>query len=655
MAMKSIYALLGTVLLVLTLSSVGFAQKVYFEGEGFIQPSPKSLEPLKPQFGLAERSAVISASGETVSLNVLATNFPDIILYVTVLDSGGNPIPGLTKNDFTVTEQSETEGSPTTETITSFSESTGPGSGINVSLVFDVSGSMSGSRLADAKTAAINFVNSCTCADRANLVKFSSCGSDTIVMASNFICVDNDQNSTYDIIDAINSLSAGGNTAVYDGTGKGIESLSQEAQPKAVIVFSDGSTNNDCKYSINDVIAKANNDGVPVYTIGLGIDPQNLKDIANQTGAFYRYAPSALDMEDIYKDIAKNLQNQYTIGYRTHNPAYDGTTRTVRVTYNGATGTGIYVVNYKPVITLDPATLELSNKSQLPNIALSISGIVKDLDAQTQGQTLTASLFYRHVEDPPLSYTQIALSLSYQGNGVYRFSEDIPGSIVQDPGVEYYLYATDSVQETYSPFNYNDVPYSIPVEPNCAPIITHTVITSAPENQPLDVSAHVIDPNAGDYVSGVALFYRTHDPNQITPYYILYMTHTGNDNYTAQIPANIMRDPGVDYFISAWDSFHVRADHGTSTNPHFISIGSSISYRINLIKGFNLIGYCSSMLPVAQALNSIDGKYESVWGFVNGSWKFYDPAHPEFSDLENMEPCYGYWVNATVACILILP
>jgi len=50
-------------------------------------------------------------------------------------------------------------------------------------------------------------------------------------------------------------------------------------------------------------------------------------------------------------------------------------------------------------------------------------------------------------------------------------------------------------------------------------------------------------------------------------------------------------------------------------------------------------------------LVSIGGKYISVWAFVNGAWKVYDPNNPGFSDLTTMEPDYGYWINASEASI----
>lgn len=71
------------------------------------------------------------------------------------------------------------------------------------------------------------------------------------------------------------------------------------------------------------------------------------------------------------------------------------------------------------------------------------------------------------------------------------------------------------------------------------------------------------------------------------------------------------------------------------------------SYEINLAIGWNLVSLPEqpTNTDIAEVTSSIHGKYESIWAYVNGSWKVYDPNHPEFSDLTSMEAGLGYWVN----------
>ncbi|MEA3432555.1 MAG: hypothetical protein U9R01_07810, partial [candidate division WOR-3 bacterium] len=90
---------------------------------------------------------------------------------------------------------------------------------------------------------------------------------------------------------------------------------------------------------------------------------------------------------------------------------------------------------------------------------------------------------------------------------------------------------------------------------------------------------------------------------------------------------------------------------------NFSVSGSAPGKSIDLNSGWNLVGYNSTTsLPVADALvASIAAKYVSVWAFIDGAWKVYDPVNPGLSDLTTMEPGYGYWINATEACIWTLP
>jgi uncharacterized protein YjiK len=84
--------------------------------------------------------------------------------------------------------------------------------------------------------------------------------------------------------------------------------------------------------------------------------------------------------------------------------------------------------------------------------------------------------------------------------------------------------------------------------------------------------------------------------------------------------------------------------------------GSTPSNSIDLSTGWNLVGYNSSTSQdIATALASIEGKYISVWAYIEGDWFVYDPNNPDFSDLLLMEREYGYWINAIEDCMWTIP
>jgi hypothetical protein len=84
--------------------------------------------------------------------------------------------------------------------------------------------------------------------------------------------------------------------------------------------------------------------------------------------------------------------------------------------------------------------------------------------------------------------------------------------------------------------------------------------------------------------------------------------------------------------------------------------GSTPSNSMEISTGWNLVGYNSdTSQSVANALASIEGQYISVWAYIDEAWKVYDPENPGFSDLNTIEPGYGYWINASEECTWTLP
>jgi hypothetical protein len=74
---------------------------------------------------------------------------------------------------------------------------------------------------------------------------------------------------------------------------------------------------------------------------------------------------------------------------------------------------------------------------------------------------------------------------------------------------------------------------------------------------------------------------------------------------------------------------------------------------IGLNSGWNLISLKKQPedANIGVVLEYIIDKATSVWVYVDGGWLVYDPENPGFSDLTIMEPGYGYWINASEACV----
>ncbi|MEE4356856.1 MAG: PKD domain-containing protein [Desulfococcaceae bacterium] len=523
-------------------------------GEGG-QPSLKSQE--APDAGLFRRN------GNSIGVSVSSENFPDIVLHLSVFDSGGNPLPGLSQEDFFLTEQSAAEAFPIAQTLTCFAESSDSNS-ISIALVFDISESMDmENRLADAKTAAKNFFNTTQSGDRASLVTFSGCNQGGIIQEVDEIGTDSNSNGVSDIAEAVSGLTTIGRTAVYDGIGMGIESIEAENFPRGVMVFTDGESNHDCLFDINQVIQKARDAGIPIYTIGLQSGMYSrLELIAQETGGYYREAPTAADMEEIYRHIADSIRGQYTLCYSSHNPSLDGTERTVTVTQGENIGSGRYTVDgtpddNPPVLTHSPVS-EWRENTPLPvNAAAS--------DTDEADRTVSVLLYYRVAgNDPTAVYTPIQM-VQESGDS---YTAEIPADILTGSGLEYYLTACNN-RQICSSSGTAQHPHPVTVYANQPPVIRHSPLTEGEENMSIDIGAQISDPDDGDSIRDAVLYFRISGAGG---YSEISLDKSSGDSYTGQIPGDQVTTAGLDYYIAAWDKRDAETQNGSADSPHRITV-----------------------------------------------------------------------------------
>jgi hypothetical protein len=102
--------------------------------------------------------------------------------------------------------------------------------------------------------------------------------------------------------------------------------------------------------------------------------------------------------------------------------------------------------------------------------------------------------------------------------------------------------------------------------------------------------------------------------------------------------------PGKGYWINMSD------------DAELLIVGAPHLTSIALSEGWNLVGYNSSdPRTTSDAISSISSYIINVWAYIDEQWKVYDPENPGFSDLNLMEPGYGYWINTNQACTWSLP
>jgi Ca-activated chloride channel homolog len=257
------------------------------------------------------------------------TAYPNVTLFVRVLDRNGQRIPNLVADQFTVEE----DGQPV-ELVGFNPVNASP---IQTLMMLDVSGSMRENRKIDgAKKAALAFVDLMRSQDLVELLAFN----ENIYQLSGFT---SDAESLRQEIDG---LGANGGTSWYDAVIDASQQASGLSGRKSLLLLTDG-LDEDSRYSYNEAVDAARASGASVYTIGLGpkgkYDEDRLQNIAEETGGAFYHAPSASELEALYRQIAQNTQDEYVLTYRSPRPDYDGTRRAIAVRVGHAGGSSGYV------------------------------------------------------------------------------------------------------------------------------------------------------------------------------------------------------------------------------------------------------------------------------------------------------------------------
>ncbi len=208
-----------------------------------------------------------------------------------------------------------------------------------------------------------------------------------------------------------------------------------------------------------------------------------------------------------------------------------------------------------PVIERTPATVNLEHSGQPENAALTIAVVITDPEAPL---VQNATLFYKRPSEG--SYTGINMVKGANDT----WSASIPATQVLQPGIYYYIYASDGQLSSTSPaIDPSNNPYSIAVLPNSLPMIVHNAITTAPFNQALLISAQVTDNT--NSVASVQLFYRKMGENPV--YVAQNMSLQSGNTYKGTIPQNYLTDQGTEYYIKATDDLSTSSTYYTADYP----------------------------------------------------------------------------------------
>jgi Ca-activated chloride channel homolog len=249
----------------------------------------------------------------------------EVLLDCTVIDDRGRPVLDLNRNDFHVSE----DGVP--QSTTSFVHQDVP---VAMGILIDSSGSMLDKRGA-VDSAANKLLALSNPRDFGFVVNFNE---------KAYL----DQGLTVDRVAlrrGIEHFDARGPTALYDAVAASADELSHHAkQRKQVLLIVTDGADNASRLGLQQAIRRVQSLGGPVvYTIGLlyDTDPKeaekarnDLDALATETGGIAYFPNSLSQVDEIASDVARDIRNQYTVGYHSTRPASLGGYRTVHVEAN---------------------------------------------------------------------------------------------------------------------------------------------------------------------------------------------------------------------------------------------------------------------------------------------------------------------------------
>lgn len=286
----------------------------------------------------------VSKDVEEAEITLVTSNvksYPEISLYLKVVDENGNPIENLTQEAFTVREYLNINDYLERDVI--YAAKVDGNDALNVSLAIDRSGSIDDSDMDKIKNATNNFLSKLQfdSGDKAEIVSF-----DTNVMQ---MCLFT--NVKEHLTNGVNSMYPYGMTACYDAIVRSIENASLQSGARCVIVFTDG-LDNESINTADSVIRLAQQKSVPVYTIGVGysLDEYELRRIADNTGGTYHHIDDVSSMSQIYDEIYREQKSLYHIKYVSDTSLSQDSERRVLLGVAGGGYKGACERTYTPIV-----------------------------------------------------------------------------------------------------------------------------------------------------------------------------------------------------------------------------------------------------------------------------------------------------------------
>ena len=248
-----------------------------------------------------------------------------VLLHASVVDKNGKLLTNIPQSAFKIQEDG------VEQPLKLFRREDVP---VSMGIIVDNSGSMNGKRSRVA-AAALELVKQSNPDDEVFIVNFND---DTHI----------DQVLTNDVKKlqaALARMESRGGTAMRDALTTSIDYVKKNGKKdkKVLVVITDGNDNSS-NISLEQVLRKSRDSEVLIYAIGLLSEEEArdaraakkaLKTLTEAAGGMDYYPKNLSDVQEITPRVAREIRNQYILGYTSSNQTLDGSFRQIKVTVNG--------------------------------------------------------------------------------------------------------------------------------------------------------------------------------------------------------------------------------------------------------------------------------------------------------------------------------
>ena len=251
-----------------------------------------------------------------------------VVLRVAVSDQQGRATMNLKQDAFKIFEDG------IEQEVSFFSAEESP---VSWALVLDRSGSMM-DMMNDVYDAALHVIDEGTSRDETLIITFNK----RPELAIDFTT------DRHRLANSILGLKAEGETALFDAVGYALDGLKHAKNRKKVLVIVTDGEDNASRLRFRDLIERAEEEETVVYTVGmfgsmgsgLGLmgmarydrdGRAELKKLAEVTGGSSHFPTNVDQCRSVMKEIAREVSQQYSLGYYPLNKERDGNWRRIKV------------------------------------------------------------------------------------------------------------------------------------------------------------------------------------------------------------------------------------------------------------------------------------------------------------------------------------